>query len=449
MEANNYDFGTGAWSVINDKIKIKLNSFGEYRYEAEDSSLDNLSNEEIEELKQSNLFLSNNNENRISNGLFGDIPNIKFDSKLGYYSSLFVGHVSEGEYRSNGSSGGFGTWILKELMERNIIDGVIHVKESSSTDKLFEYGISRTIEEISNGAKTKYYPVEYSKVIKLILATPGNYAIVGLPSYITELRLLSEQNPVLKERIKIAVGLVCGHQKSTKFAEYLAWQCGIKPGDLETINFRKKMKDSPANDYAIEVTGLIGGHRETIVKKMKDLHGRNWGEGFFKVRASDFTDDVMNETADVTLGDAWLEEYTRDSKGNNIIVVRNPLIQSIIEDGIMHKLIDVDIVDKSVIIRSQASHYRHTYDELGYRLYKQKKRQIWIPKKRVEPNNSLSWIRKKIQDKREEICIKVPILYKKAVENNDIDFFTNKSMKLSNGYRNLYRLKKIMSKLTR
>lgn len=444
IEENRYDFGTGAWAVVNEKFAIKLNNYGEYFSYVDYDNLHNLSKNEVNELMQTNLLLSDKNETDISKKLFSEIQGMKYDKRLGYYSDLYVGHVTEGDYRQNGSSGGFGTWIFKELLENDIIDGVIHVKESTE-DVLFKYDISRTIEEVIAGAKTKYYPVEYSQVLKTVLENPGRYAIIGLPSYIMNLRLLAENNSVLQDSIKIAIGLVCGHQKSTKFSEFLAWQCGIEPGNLKNINFRKKLDTSPSSSYAIEVTGMIDGHETKIIKKMSDLVGGDWGQGFFKVRASDFTDDVMNETADVTLGDAWLKEYINDSQGNNILIVRNPIIKRIIEQGISKRLISLKRVDAEVIFESQEAHFRQTRDELKYRLYKKEKKNSWIPIKRVQPSNDLTWSRKLIQDKRENICNRVPKIYRNSVKKNNINYFLRRADILSKEYGNIYRIKRIMN----
>lgn len=442
---NGYEFGTGIWVAINDNFEMRLNESGEYHTYLK-KEIGEINYKDLSVLKQTCLSLSDKNESDVSKELFSEIDGIRYDKDIGYYSGLYVGHVVEGDFRNNGSSGGFGTWIFKELLENNYIDGVIHVKESRDSDKLFEYGISTTIEEIISGSKTKYYPVEYSDVIKTIQKTPGRYAIIGLPSYIMEIRLLADLNPIIKERIKFAIGLVCGHQKSSKFAEYLAWQCGIKPGNLKSINFRKKMDSEPSSSYAIEVSGIIDGEERTIIKQMSELDGADWGKGYFKVRASDFTDDVMNETADITLGDAWLPEYTVDSKGNNILVVRNPIIKDIIEDGVRSGKVKVDVVDVKTIYRSQSSHYKHTVDELGYRLYKKDKKNIWRPKKRIEPSKKISFIRRMIQDKREQINIEIPKAYKESVARDNIEIILKKSKKLSNQYRNLYRLKRLMSK---
>src|SRR5699024_6308012 len=128
---------------------------------------------------------------------------------------------------------------------------VIHVKKNvnKENDLLFKYEISSSIEEVQQGAKTKYYPVELSEVIKKVKETPGRYAIIGIPSFIYAVRLLTIQDKILDDRIKYTIGLVCGHQKSTKFSEFMAWQVGIEPGNLIDIDFRHKLPDKPANQY--------------------------------------------------------------------------------------------------------------------------------------------------------------------------------------------------------
>ncbi|PGT89043.1 Coenzyme F420 hydrogenase/dehydrogenase, beta subunit C-terminal domain [Bacillus sp. AFS040349] len=444
---NDYTYGTGACAVVNKKVKMELNEFGEYRPNIKIVS----EIEEQQENKISMLSVSPNsktspNEDEISRKLYAEIPGIKYDKRIGYYKELYAGHVVEGNYRKNASSGGFGTWIFKELLERKLIDGVIHVKENKDKEDsvLFKYDISRTIEEIQEGAKTKYYPVEFSQVINKLKEVPGRYAIIGIPSFIMAIRLLSEQDPIIKERIKFTVGLICGHQKSAKFAECLAWQVGIKPGDLKFIDFRKKVPNEPSNSYGVELTGTVNGKEITIVKKMGELLGHNWGQGFFKSNASDFTDDVMNETADVTLGDAWLPEYTSDSEGNNVILVRNELIANILEEGIRTKKVKLDNISAETIVKSQASHFQHTREELGYRLYKKDQMGQWRPEKRIPASNNIPFLRKMIQDLRMEISKQSHLSFKKAVELGDLNYFINHMERYIKRYNRLYYIKSIV-----
>lgn len=436
---------SGSCAVVEDNIKMELNEYGNYE--------ETLILNEDYELDPIVKYVSPNlngevNESDIAKILYDKVNGINYDKRIGYYTSLYAGHVIEGDYRKIASSGGMGTWIFKELFEKDLIDGVIHVKENfdKSSSIMFQYEISRSIDEIKAGAKTKYYPVEFSKVLKDVREKPGRYAIIGIPSFIMAVRLLAEKDEVIKERIKFTVGLICGHQKSSKFAEAMAWQVGIKPGDLKHIDFRKKLLDRPANDYGVEMTGLIDGTEVNIVRPTQELLGQNWGQGYFKAESSDFTDDVMNETADITIGDAWLPEYTKDSKGNNIILVRNPVIDDLIKEGMKSGRLRLDIVDKETLFRSQAAHYRHTHDELAYRLYKKDKSSEWRPHKRMKSSNNISFLRRKVQDLREEISTESHIVYKKAVELDDLDYFKTEMDNLSKKYNQLYRLMAIQKK---
>ena len=93
------------------------------------------------------------------------------------------------------------------------------------------------------------------------------------------------------------------------------------------------------------------------------------------------------------------------------------------------------------------SHYRHSRDELAYRLYKKKRRGKWIPNKRVKPSNSFPLFRKKIQDAREEICIKAPDFYIDSVKKNDFSYFIKKMSLIENKYIFYYKIMNLQGKL--
>lgn len=432
-----YSEASGSVAVIDRNIKMEINENGLYEETIVDSK------QEINNLVPivSPNLNKQTSETKIANHLYSNIENIHFDKRLGYYSSLYVGYVIEGEYREDASSGGMGTWVFKELFDRDMIDYVIHVKKNNDAKdkRLFKYDVSSSIEEIKEGAKTKYYPVEISEVMDIVKNKPGRYAVIGIPSFIYSIRLLAEADEIINERIKYTVGLVCGHQKSSKFAESMAWQVGIQPGNLVDIDFRHKLLDRPASNYAVKMTGIIDGELQTIIMPTSELFGQNWGWGFFKPLASDFTDDVFNETADIVLGDAWLPEYTPDSKGNNVVIVRNSEIDAIVKDAIQENRLKMDIVDNETIFESQASHFRHTHDELAYRLHIKDKKHEWRPEKRVAASLDISDTRRKIQDLRIIISEQSHIQYQEAVKRNDFNYFVSKMTEYTAEYTALYR----------
>ncbi len=417
-----YSVGSGAYSVANAKIETILNEYGEYQYSFEA--------EEYLISASSVCCMSNvsDDETTIAHQLYSDVEGVKYNSVIGLYKNLYIGYVAEGSYRKNGSSGGMATWLLVELLRRNMIDGVIHVKSTDGSNVLFEYAISRTEQEIISGAKSRYYPAEYSSMINKIKLSNERFAIVGIPSFITEIRLLQILLPSLKDTIKYTIGLICGHQKSSKYAECLAWQCGIKPGNLRYVDFRKKVLDRPADEYIAEFIGLVDGELVSITKNQSELFGSNWGHGFFKKKFSDYTDDAFNETADISLGDAWLPEYTKDSKGNNIVIVRNDEIASILKEAESDQRLCLDVACEGDIVSSQAGLVHHYKDEIGYRLNKRDVENKWRPRNRVEADGDLPLLRKWVQDVREDIATLSHKRYREAVAIGDFDHF-KKSMR--------------------
>lgn len=423
--------GSGIDDIADSKVVTRLDEYGQYTPDYSDSNGD----------KTTKILLNSDesrNEDEIAKTVFDKIPSINYNDKLGYYLGLYVGHVSEGSYRKNGSSGGMVTWVATQLLAQKEIDGFIHVKKSKKAGLLFEYGISRTPSEIQNGAKSRYYPAQLAEVLKEVKKTPGKYAAVGIPEIITELRLLAENDKIISERIKYYFGLVCGHQKTTKYAEAIAWEYGIKPGDLEDIDFRVKRRKGPAGLYDMRITGKPNGERVSYRVGNLEPFVARWAHGFFKARFSDFTDNSFNEVADITFGDAWLEEYESDPKGTNIVITRNKKLDDILEAGAKQGDLDLNKVNEETILRSQSGLIHHTRDELPYRLYKEKEKTGWAPKKRVEPSNTLDIRRKQVQDIREEIAEKSHEVYRKAVELDDFEYFKDKMKPLVDEYTKLY-----------
>lgn len=369
---------------------------------------------------------SNNskNETEIGKELFSQYNDIKYNKYLGFYSGNYAGYVKTGEFRREGGSGGMGNWIASQLLAHNLVDAIIHVKSNDSNNKqLFDYQISYNQDELFSGAKSKYYPIELSQVMRLVRENEGRYALIGIPCYIKSVRLLAEQDEVIKERVKYFIGLVCGHLKSDLFAKSIGWQLGIKPENLIGIDFRKKMTGRGANDYGVEVMGENNAKKEILSSPSKDLYTTNWGHGLFKYNACEYCDDIMAETADVTVGDAWLPEYLNDSMGTNILIVRNPIIKKILDE---HKDdIHIEKISSKKIYQSQSAGIRHRRHGLGYRLYLKDYNSEWRPNKRVKANNMMSSKRKRIYEKRMLLSQESFNAFRVAQDEQDFDAFIN------------------------
>ncbi|HWV58604.1 MAG TPA: Coenzyme F420 hydrogenase/dehydrogenase, beta subunit C-terminal domain, partial [Longimicrobiales bacterium] len=318
-------------------------------------------------------------EDALTAELFGDAP--ARDAAVGRFRGAYVGAVAEAAYRERGSSGGIGSWILTELLRRDLVDGVAHVVPADPAREglLFRYRISRTQDEVRAGAKSRYYPVELSGVLSEILAVPGRYAVVGVPCFIKAIQLLRRENPVLRERVRFTVGLFCGHMKSARFAESIAWQLGADVEDVAGLDFRVKDPTRPANTYTAQITLRDG---RTLRNDWWFLADGDWGAGFFQNPACNACDDVVAEVADLSIGDAWVEPYELDGRGTNVVLTRSGLAERLIEEGRAAGRLALEPVDAAFVARTQAAGLRHRRQGLAYRMTWRRHRH-WPPKRVV------------------------------------------------------------------
>jgi coenzyme F420-reducing hydrogenase beta subunit len=385
-------------------------------------------------------------EDKLAADLF---PDAAPHAQIGRHLATYAGFVAEGKYRTQGSSGGLVTWLAARLLESGAVDGVAHVRPLEPTDRddrLFAYAISRDLDKIRAGAKSRYYPVEMSGVLSEIAQRPGRYAVVGVPCFIKAIRLMQRQQSVFAERIVFTIGLVCGHLKSAAFAHSLAWQMGIHPTHLRTIDFRYKLLDRPANKYGIRVWARDGA--APVTRPTSELFGCNWGLGLFKYQACDYCDDVFAETADVSLGDAWLREYVSDSRGTNVVIVRTSYIEKALRDGVASGSLHLSEISAELVAQSQTSGLRHRREGLAYRLARGQEGGSWQPTKRVKPDLPLNLgSRAAVYELREKLRSLSHETFRQATKADNIDQLYVGLKALIAAYRKAYQPRNLARRL--
>jgi coenzyme F420-reducing hydrogenase beta subunit len=338
------------------------------------------------------------NEDEIADSRFPDAPTA--DPRIGRFEAAYVGHAVEDPFRRNGSSGGLTNWVAAELLRTGAVDGIAHVAPTDpATGSHFAYRISRSFDELSSGAKSRYYPVELSQVLREIRTTPGRYAVVGIPCFIKAIHLLRRVDPLIQERVTHTLGLFCGHMKSAAMVESFAWQLGTELKRVRALDYRIKDENRPANWYRAHLDLEGGGAAEQDWWHLAD---GDWGAGFLQNPACNWCDDVVAETADIAFGDAWVEPYSSDGRGTNVVVVRAKELIAMIEGAIADGRLDLQPVDAEFIVRTQAAGLRHRRDGLAYRLTWRKGR--FAPRKRVEPSAALPIRRKLVYRMRYSIA---------------------------------------------
>jgi coenzyme F420 hydrogenase subunit beta len=360
------------------------------------------------------------NEDVISSEIFSD--RCFKDTHIGSYLTIYGGHVLERNFRQEGTSGGMGSWIGSELISRGLIDGVIHIKPLDAKGErgpFFEYGISRTQEDVRNGAKTRYHAVEMSSVIDEVRRVPGRYLFIGLPCLCKAVRRLQRLEPELASRIVFVVSLVCGHLKSVNWTLSLGWGVGIKPSNIRKIVYRVKSVDIAARAYVFRVSARYP-ESQVVQQDSGNVTGGKFNLGALMLPACDYCDDIVGETADLTIGDAWIPRFDIDNQGNNLLIVRNEILAELLVAAEHESRVSISAISLSEAVQSQAGGFRQRREGLSYRLERDLKAGEMVPVKRITPGSiRISILRQWIYNERSSCMRASRESFKTALEKDD------------------------------
>lgn len=378
---NDLCVGCGICAAVcpTESLKIDINKKGTY----EPFLLENSCDDEGECLKVCPFNPIPKTEVRTEDEIIQKIniqdDNYKYSKAFGRYYSLNVGYAHK--YRERASSGGVATWLLKTLMDKNLIDAVIATVEDYSSNKHFKYTVIERSEDLDLTSKTKYYPIELSKVLKEIKGKDKNYAIIGLPCTIKSIRLAQIHKPNQWNNIKFTISIFCGGLKSSFFTEYLASKVDVAHTEIQQPEYRVKNVKSTAGNYSFSC--IKKGEEEPRLLPMKKV-GDMWGTGYFKPNACDFCEDLSGELADVSLGDAWIPPYNNDGRGHSLIISRTKKARKIINEGIAGNFLFCTGISQKQAFLSQEGNYNHRRIGLSYRLKWERKKGNVIPPKRIK-----------------------------------------------------------------
>ncbi|WP_439555910.1 Coenzyme F420 hydrogenase/dehydrogenase, beta subunit C-terminal domain [Dyadobacter sp.] len=419
-----YCVGCGACAFVQKKNMI-VNEFGEYV--PEESVMSNeLDFDNFKKLEFVCPSLNPEHNENVLASTFLDKTQ-KFSDHIGYYQSVYGGYVRERDFRDSGTSGGFGTWVGAELLKQGHIDGVIHVKEQHRASPLapfFKYGISESLAEIQSGSRTKYHVVEVSEILKLIKSKPGRYLFMGLPCMVKAIRRVQLIDEDVANSIKYTVALVCGHLKSINWTLSLAWGKGAAPTKLQRFQYRTKEDGISARAYVFKAFIKNNEQTSEILADSGEVTGGKFNQGALMLPACNFCDDLVGETADLTIGDAWLPRYEIDPNGTNLLIVRNATIERLLSTALAENRIHLDNLFEKDAIYAQSGGFRQRREGLSHRLKLVDNAGYWRPVKRITATQfAPPPLRKMIYNMRSKVTADSRLVFRDALKTNNYELY--------------------------
>lgn len=272
----------------------------------------------------------------------------------------YVGYSRDAGIRNRASSGGLVTSLLVYLLDSRQIDGVLLVGPTGPTPTEHEIKVARTRAEIEDACGSKYYPMPIGERFRELLSFSERYAVVLLGCQMRSLRLLERRIAPLRRSILLRIGLICGYCSGFKATADQVREWGIKrDSDIYRIDYRD---GKWPGKFRVQAAGGID-KSAVIYEFLERLP-------FTTNLRCMICSDLMNETADITVGDAWLRQLTdRKDEGWSIAAARNLEALNYLEAAAREGAVYLEAVDNATLAKTQEKPMRYKKDALRVRLW--------------------------------------------------------------------------------
>ena len=246
-------------------------------------------------------------------------------------ASGFLAWDTDDARRRRSASGGVVTGLALKMLETGRIDGVVHAMRVEAGRGMPHYRavLSITSEEITQRRGSAYETIDFSDVL-LSLKPDGAYFLIGTPCAVRGFRALAESSPRLAKTRFHLCALVCSHNVTAQFADYMADRHGIPRTARYFVDWRNKDGIPDAGTFNSHIYGADGD-----LLKM-DRYSSGWTDVWrsyaFAPKACCSCSDFWGGDADVSVKDAWgRKDWVADPLGKSVVVLRSPELREVFE----------------------------------------------------------------------------------------------------------------------
>ena len=279
--------------------------------------------------------------------VFGDFHTSATREPLGIYTDICLGQAADDGVHGGGATAGVTTALMIYALKKRIIDGVFVVQmgNADSGDPLEpNIYLARTPGEIIAGQQSKYTSVPMGHAFREIVYRYReiNFGFIGLGCHIQALRKAEKLIPALKDRIALRVGLFCGHSMDKRGSLHLLRLVGALEDEVERIEYRY---------------GAWPGSFSAFLKdgRRRDIGHIDWTGYVMTLYERDrchFCTDPLNQLADISVGDPWVQELARCG-GKNIVISRTETGRRILAGAVDEGILLTEAWNSTAALRSQ------------------------------------------------------------------------------------------------
>jgi coenzyme F420 hydrogenase subunit beta len=266
---------------------------------------------------------------------------------IGNYSKCYIGHSRNHSIRYNSSSGGLITQVLIHALEEGIIDGALVTRMKKNEPLEPEPFIAQTKEEIIEASKSKYCPVPVNIALKEIINSKNKkFAVVGLPCHLQGIIKAKRINKKLDKKICLLLGIFCSHVDSFKGTQFLLEKSGLNMQNVDQIDYR-------GNGWPGSIK-INSKENSITINNLTPLSNIFHPSRFFINKRCLYCSDFSAEFADISFGDAWLNNIIKKDKlGCSLIISRSNKAETLLNDAFHKEKIYLSQINSDKVIDSQ------------------------------------------------------------------------------------------------
>jgi coenzyme F420 hydrogenase subunit beta len=258
---------------------------------------------------------------------------------------VWEGYAADSDVRYKGSSGGVATALALFCLEKLETSGVLHIGTSPEAPLENVAVFSESKDELLGRTGSRYSPAAPCEKLDWIRESMNPSVFIGKPCDVVALRKSQAVNPMLGEKVSLAISIFCAGTPATEGTYKILSSLGVKPEQTKEIRYRG-----------------YGWPGATFVKIKGDnsqIHQMSYEESWGNILSHysqyrcRICPDSTGEFADISCGDPWYREFKKDEQGWSLVVVRTERGKEILRKAMKAGYINLERIEPDTISRSQ------------------------------------------------------------------------------------------------
>ncbi len=236
-----------------------------------------------------------------------------FSEVLGSYFAF----SKDNRHRFEAATAGMTTEIATFLLRENIVECVISCKQNN--DKSIETVYSFTEEEVKKTKGSIYRQVTLLEDIVKNLKEKNisKILLIGLPCHVEGMHLLQKKNKYLRKCLVYTCALYCKQTKTEEFSDV-----------IHTIT--KTSKDNMIQFRGKGWPGIISVD-DKMINFNNNFTNLLWATNAFTPEYCFSCSEPLGTNADISIGDAWLKSYLKDTQGSSFVTANTEFGKKILK----------------------------------------------------------------------------------------------------------------------